>query len=56
MRYIGMVLVLITFFVIGGAAAHYSLPEKGRLTKEEAQHMLDKRYHVMGYMRQEDIK
>lgn len=54
MKYIAYTLLGFLCFTTGAAVAHYSMPEKARLTKEQAQHLLDKKYRVMGYLHNED--
>lgn len=53
-KHIMYTLLFASCFALGGAVAHLTLPEKARLTQEEAQHLVDKKYRVMGYLRPED--
>ena len=47
-------LLLALGFSVGMAIAHYTLPEKARLSKEEAQHLVSKKWGTLGYDKPQD--
>lgn len=56
MKYITYALLFFMCLSAGAAVAHYSLPEKARMSEEKAHNLLHKKYRVMGYQHSEEKK
>lgn len=47
-----IIITAVTFvvaFSLGGAVAHFSMPEKARMTREKAEDLVHRKWGVLGY-------